>query len=568
MNSDLQTLLDQGQLAQREGRVADAEQWLRQAAAAAPRQPQPWFSLGDVLEDLQRWPEAEACYARTAALAPQVAVVHYRHASMLRQLGRPAEALSAIRRALAIDAGAADALQLKAMLEEESGALAAALSTLDQALDLAPQRAALHHNRAVVLQRLQRHAEALAAHLQAQALGLNVADAHYNHGNSLQSLGRTAEAVAAYRRALALAPQHGLALYDLARLRWALGDADFTAELDAAALQSPAASGIKAQLLLKAERPAEAAEAYRQALLGLPAASGYHDGLGLALSALGQHAAALAAHAQAVALAPRDATVHSNHAHSLLAAGDPAAAAAQAEAALALAPDDQHALALLGLAWRQLGDPRERWLNDETRFVRAFDLPPPDGFADMAAFNLALAAELGALHTDRRAPVDQTLRHGTQTRGNLLDQGCPLVERLKPQLAAAISRYIAELPEDASHPLLRRRSAHWHFTDSWSSRLTSGGFHTNHVHTHGWISASYYVALPPAVSADGHAGWIQFGEPDMALGLSARLRIQPAVGRLVLFPSSMWHGTVPFEVQDEVGAVRLTIAFDVKPGAA
>ena len=37
-------------------------------------------------------------------------------------------------------------------------------------------------------------------------------------------------------------------------------------------------------------------------------------------------------------------------------------------------------------------------------------------------------------------------------------------------------------------------------------------------------------------------------------------KIEPKPGHLVLFPSWMWHGTVPF-TQGE----RLTVAFDVRP---
>ncbi|MGS0756604.1 putative 2OG-Fe(II) oxygenase [Roseateles sp. GG27B] len=180
----------------------------------------------------------------------------------------------------------------------------------------------------------------------------------------------------------------------------------------------------------------------------------------------------------------------------------------------------------------------------------------------MTAFNVALAEELTALHTDREAPIDQTLRHGTQTHDNLLAQTWPLVERLKPLLRQAINQYIDELPADASHPFLRRRSKSWRFTGSWSSSLRSSGFHTNHVHTQGWISACYYVAVPPAVLDGGmQAGWIKFGEPDLPLGLVAARSVQPQCGRLVLFPSCFWHGTVPFS--DE--RVRLTVAFDIKP---
>lgn len=552
-----------GLLAQRRGDLAGAEAALHRSLRARPQQPQAWLELADVQEQLARWADAELAYQRALALLPDFADAHYNRARVLRQLGREEEALAALGHALRLKPGTANMLQLRAMIEEEAGQFGAALASLDAALLAAPQRAALHHNRAVVLQRSQRHAESLAAHERALALGLDVADAHYNHGNTLQSLGRAADAVAAYRRALARDPQHALSLYDLARLRWARGDADFAAELDAAeqaAPQSALAPGIHAQLLLKAERYAEAAAAFRRAADRLPSA-GYFDGLGQSLSRLGQHAQARAAHERALELAPSDAVVHSNYALSLLAAGCANEAAAQAEAAHALAPEDQHALALLGLAWRQLGDPREAVLNDYARFVRVFDLPVPEGWSDMATFNAALAEALATLHTDAQAPVDQTLRQGTQTRGNLLDQGRPLVEALKVRLSQAIDQYIAELPEDATHPFLARRSKTWHFTDSWSSRLRSRGFHTNHVHTHGWISSCYYVAVPPAVEQGGQAGWIKFGEPDADLGLTPQRIEQPRAGRLVLFPSFFWHGTVPFED----AAPRLTIAFDVKP---
>jgi hypothetical protein len=204
--------------------------------------------------------------------------------------------------------------------------------------------------------------------------------------------------------------------------------------------------------------------------------------------------------------------------------------------------------------------------------VQAYDLPPPEGWPDMASFNLALAAALEALHTDVQAPVDQTLRHGSQTMDNIFDQGHPLVEQLKGRITQAVDRYIAHLeslPADDSHPLRGRTSPHWRYTDSWSSRLRSSGFHTNHVHSHGWISSCYYVALPPVMTASGDGdatrdGWISFGTPDISIpgcDPGPRRQEQPRVGRLVLFPSCMWHGTLPFTDTQP----RLTIAFDVVP---
>ena len=94
-------------------------------------------------------------------------------------------------------------------------------------------------------------------------------------------------------------------------------------------------------------------------------------------------------------------------------------------------------------------------------------------------------------------------------------------------------------------------------------RLGPGGHNVVHSHPLGWISSAFYVALP-----DGHeagappAGHLQLGAPPAELGLElAPYRtIAPAPGRLVLFASTLWHGTVPFAAGE-----RLNIAFDVVP---
>jgi hypothetical protein len=42
---------------------------------------------------------------------------------------------------------------------------------------------------------------------------------------------------------------------------------------------------------------------------------------------------------------------------------------------------------------------------------------------------------------------------------------------------------------------------------------------------------------------------------------TVRRAVQPVPGRLVLFPSYMWHGTIPFHAT----TARTTIAFDAVP---
>src|SRR5439155_13673383 len=101
------------------------------------------------------------------------------------------------------------------------------------------------------------------------------------------------------------------------------------------------------------------------------------------------------------------------------------------------------------------------------------------------------------------------------------------------------------------------------FNGIWSVRLRPGGFHADHVHTMGWLSSACYIALPQAVER-GREGWLKFGEPGVPTSpaLAAEHYVKPEPGLLALFPSYMWHGTVPFSGDEP----RLSIAFDLVPG--
>ncbi|HKD23717.1 MAG TPA: putative 2OG-Fe(II) oxygenase, partial [Rhizomicrobium sp.] len=227
-------------------------------------------------------------------------------------------------------------------------------------------------------------------------------------------------------------------------------------------------------------------------------------------------------------------------------------------------PTHQGAIAIWGTALALEDDPRNEILNDYENFVMPFELRPPEGYADMESFNRDLNQYLDRMHRDKKEFLEQTLRGGTQSLDNLFGKGHDLVERLRARIDEAVVQYIARMKENAEHPLLRRRRNEFDYAASWTARLYDCGFHTNHVHPKGWISSAYYVALPDAVAdADGKQGWIKFGEPHFDAGPKAPIRrtIQPRAGTLVLFPSYMWHGTVPFHSEQS----RTTIAFDVVP---
>jgi tetratricopeptide (TPR) repeat protein len=213
----------------------------------------------------------------------------------------------------------------------------------------------------------------------------------------------------------------------------------------------------------------------------------------------------------------------------------------------------------LSLCWRLLNDPRAPWLDGaSSHCAQTFDL-------DCSKQEMAqLAGMLRGLHRLKSAYPEQSVRGGTQTDRQLFFHPDPAIQSVRAKIMASVAAYIAELPScDASHPLLGpARDTSLLVEGSWSVRLKSSGFHSSHIHPKGWISSAFYIAIPDqAEMGQDRSGWLSLGAPpaELDLGLASYGEVEPKPGRLVLFPSSLWHSTRAFAAGE-----RLTIAFDIK----
>jgi uncharacterized protein (TIGR02466 family) len=559
-----------GLLAKRRGDHSAALALMRQSVQADPGQPHVWNNLGILLCEMQQPEDALGCFRRALALMPRSADAHLNLASTLHELGRLEEALELLRDPTHADSAASlPGMQLHAVVLSDMRRMSEALALLDRALESYPDVSALHHNRAVALLRCGLREPALQARKRCLALAAPTPHTLHAWAAALQGEGYLDDAVDAYRSALALDPVHLPSLQDLARLRWRRGDDHPFAELDQAIANHPRHAALlcqRAALHLQLGEAAEAASLYSRAVDVEPTGANF-NAWGRALTAADSREKAMKALQHAVVLAPQVSDFRAGLAALLLEMEQVVQAEEQIAAALSMTPTHQYALALQHLALRMRGAPRETVSRDLERFVRIVDLPPLQGWTTIEAFGEAVAGALSSMHRDSRAPVDQSLRNGTQTLGDLFERRHPLIEALRSHIATAIDDYVESLPEDATHPFTARRSRRWRFADSWSSLLREGGFHSNHIHPHGWISAVYYVQLPPEIADHRlQAGWLRFGATDLRVRLAepVLLTVEPRPGRLVLFPSYMWHGTSPNPGQGP----RLTIAFDVVPQGA
>ncbi len=519
-----------------QGRIADALACLRAALAITPQMLEARFNLAILLHEIGDLSGAEQAYRAVLNDHPAFAPALQGLSGVLLAMDRPGEATPYLRQMLA--------------LANNSSAVSMVESALGDALKLQGKLD-----------------EALAYHQRAAARAPDMTDLHAGQGEILEQMGRSDDAIRLYRDRLMRDPSDIAVHARLNALLFRLGrEEEFLASFEDAARRLPRSVALlnaKADFLLLAGRLRDAEETFLRARAMDPHDLAAAMGHATALSRRRQFGAAIAAFEKAATLSPQNHEIPSRLAATLLQAGEPARAEALTMKTLSLRPHDQQALSLLSLALRVQDDSRDEALSGHGTFIRVFDLEPPDGFSDMASFNAALEDYLDRFQDDRREHLNQTLRGGTRASLRPFGAGHELAELLKPRIDETIGRYIAGMKDLGDHPFTGRRRDGFAYAGSWSSRITDRGYHLNHIHSGGWISSAYYVAVPEPFGDDPQAGHLKFGEPPWDIGLKNPVlrTVQPLPGRLVLFPSYMWHGTVPFQGPQS----RTTIAFDLVP---
>jgi tetratricopeptide (TPR) repeat protein len=432
--------------------------------------------------------------------------------------------------------------------------MAHSVAALAKSAALAPSEPLIAHS----LARASLEAGLPALDLFERAVQLAPNDASVLLGRAAAQLaeGKTEEAIAALDAQLGPNPGWVQGHATAARLRWLLGDREtFTSSFERALAAVPQAMPVWRELAETLMHPGYNDRALAVIARGRAAAgqSPIFDALeAVCLAELGEIEKADRAFA---ALGPIDhVTMAARYLRHLLRSGRPAEAAAFAETWRDRDPAN-FTTPYLSAAWRLTGDPRWQWLEGDERLIGVYDI------GDALPSLEALAERLRGLHVTLHQPLEQSLRGGTQTDGVLFSRIEPEIQALRALIVETVERHVAQLPPPApGHPTLLGRRAPISFAGSWSVRLTGEGFHVNHVHPAGWLSSAFYVALPEAgMAGDANAGWLSIGEAtELGLDLPPIRLIEPRPGRLVLFPSSMWHGTRPFATGE-----RLTVAFDI-----
>lgn len=546
------------------GDLAEGERWLKFSIELQPEQGEFHANLGNLLRKRRKYDAARQSYEAALQRLPGHRAARHGLALTLTELSRYADAEYQCRILLAHNAQDAEAWVLLGMALGYQDQNVEAEAAYRQAIALDPTNAVAQHNLGALLVQLERP-EAVAVLNTARRLGADGYEATFNAGRAALNEGDLDTAEASLARAAELKPEGDEAQFALAQVRFMRGDPRFArtvgdalrANRDNFKLQ-----GLLANLLWRAGEHG-AAETLLRDIQNRKPGPRIQSMLAMVLFEQGRLKEAEVQGIEAAALLPHDEAVITTAVTVLIARGLPEEAHKFILAHRQRESSSSGLLAYEAIVARMLGSDRYHELYDFQNFVRVYDLEAPAGWSSMTEFNQALAAVLKNRHRFTHHPLDQTLRNGTQTSRSLLTDPDPVVQEILAAFAAPIEEYRRTLQLPGKHPLSRANVGVSKFTGAWSVRLKRNGYHVNHIHPEGMLSSAYYVETPAETEDQAlKSGWIKFGEPRYPVpGHKPERLVQPKPGRLVLFPSYMWHGTNAIYGSE----ARMCIAFDTRP---
>ena len=180
-------------------------------------------------------------------------------------------------------------------------------------------------------------------------------------------------------------------------------------------------------------------------------------------------------------------------------------------------------------------------------------------FSDKKKFQNDLLDHLESLNSVWE-PSSKTTTRGYQTPGNLFTKNNTKFEKLIQLVKNAITHYKENFGN--SDDLIIKKWPKKTILNAWYVKLIEQGYQKSHIHPDGWISGVFYLKIPKFTGGlDGSIKLTLYGYDYPINKNLPNVIHSPKDFDLILFPSSLFHGTIPFKLKE----TRHVIAFDLIP---
>ena len=157
-------------------------------------------------------------------------------------------------------------------------------------------------------------------------------------------------------------------------------------------------------------------------------------------------------------------------------------------------------------------------------------------------------------------PTSKSTSGGYHTSGNLFNKKDKIILQLKKLIETQINVYKNKFKSSNDYFITKWPKKN--DLEAWHVKLMKKGFQNPHIHPAGWLSGCFYLKIPKKLKEN--EGGIKFTLSGYDYPFDKNLPTLthiPKIFDIALFPSSLFHETIPFDSQEE----RHVIAFDLLP---
>jgi tetratricopeptide (TPR) repeat protein len=470
------------------------------------------------------------------------------------QLSRYEEAIAHYKEGLMLEPDYAQGYFNLGNAQMETGQLNQAEYSYRQAITLKPNYIEAYINLGNILQSRGKLEQAETTLRGAIVINPSSSEVHYNLGNILHKLNKLEDAEVCYRKSISLDPEYFEPQNNLGNLlaemgRFGESEAILTQLITLNSDSSEAYFNL-GNTLKNLDRLEESAQCLREALAIKPRYSDARNNLAVILKQLGQYQEAikhfdLINHPDALAQVLECHYFDANYAAfdqrlNLIAASENTNLRVAAVSAFVAHQRDKQDI--------------YQFCQQPLDFVMTSNLSEYDPHSIELVNNILEESSGYKLAWESR-----TTKFGFQGPNDLFQNPSEDVFKLEKIVRQAIADYYAKY-RNQSNILIESWPTSYKLT-AWYNRLLKNGFQMAHLHSGGWISGVIY--LKTTAPSNNNEGAIEFSlhgydYPIINANYPKQL-FQPVTGDIVLFPSSLFHRTLPFTTNAE----RCVIAFDL-----
>ena len=150
------------------------------------------------------------------------------------------------------------------------------------------------------------------------------------------------------------------------------------------------------------------------------------------------------------------------------------------------------------------------------------------------------------------------LVNSIQIAGNFFQNKNPKIDQIKNIIYSEIEAYYSNF-KNQDDGIIKNWPKNFNL-NGWLVSMNKGGKIKPHIHDYGWLSGSIYINVPPKNLKNSGNLVVSLSDDDRNINNTKYSKIiNVETGSLCLFPSSLYHYTIPFSSDER----RIVLAFDV-----